>query len=125
MAKPSIVADENVHNQIIFFLREAGYNVYSIRELSPGISDQSVLSIAREKNGILITEDADFGELIFSYGLKTVGIIFLRYYWQDVDLICQALQKVLIAHPIIGSFCTLTTKKNRIRLLPELNEKFP
>jgi len=115
-----LIADENIHAAIIVFLRENGYDVYSIREKSPGISDQQVLSVAQEKKGILITEDSDFGELVFSHGLKTVGIIFLRYSWKDVPLMCRSLLKVLSTYPLQGSFCTLTTQKVRIRTLPPL-----
>jgi len=45
------------------------YLVYSIREHHQGINDRMVVETVKSKNGLLITEDKDFGELIFSHGI--------------------------------------------------------
>ena len=59
-------------------LRERGHTVEHIGEIKPGISDQEVLSIARNQRAILITADKDFGQLLFLHGQAAVGVLFLR-----------------------------------------------
>jgi len=44
-----VVADENVQRTVVTILRQKGYDVRSIRETAPGISDDSVLDIANRK----------------------------------------------------------------------------
>jgi uncharacterized protein with PIN domain len=45
-------------------LRTEGFDVLSISELSPGISDDVVLKLARDQGRILLTFDRDYGELV-------------------------------------------------------------
>ena len=48
-----IIADENIEQYWISLLRRSGYEVISIRETSPGISDVDVIEIVRQRRGIL------------------------------------------------------------------------
>ena len=63
-----IVADESV--RIVLQLRKTVISVYSISESQYSIKDEKVLSIAVEQNALLITEDKDFGELVFRFQLN-------------------------------------------------------
>ena len=73
-----IVADESVDFRVVTALRIAGLTVYSIGEEIPSITDISVLSLAVEKRALLITEDKDFGELVFRLKLPHHGILLIR-----------------------------------------------
>lgn len=73
-----IVADESVDFRIIKALRGNGFDIVAICELSPSISDKEVLQIAVDKNALLITEDKDFGELVFRLQLPHKGILLIR-----------------------------------------------
>jgi predicted nuclease of predicted toxin-antitoxin system len=46
--------------------KKAGLEYYSIRENCAGITDKEVIEVAKSKKGLIVTEDKDFGELIFS-----------------------------------------------------------
>ena len=46
-------------------LAELGHDVLSVRDWNPRATDRSVLTFAYEDRRILITEDKDFGELVF------------------------------------------------------------
>ena len=59
------LADESIDRQIVEQLGEEGHTVFYVAEMDPGISDDSVLSLANEKDAVLITADRDFGEMIF------------------------------------------------------------
>jgi predicted nuclease of predicted toxin-antitoxin system len=46
-------------------LTEQGHAVVSALAIDPKASDESLLDLARNDNRVLITEDKDFGELVF------------------------------------------------------------
>jgi predicted nuclease of predicted toxin-antitoxin system len=73
------LANENFPLPSIHKLRELGYDVISIGETAPSISDEDVMSLAIETQRTILTFDKDYGELIFKYGYKPpAGVIFLR-----------------------------------------------
>ncbi len=58
-------------------LGDLGHDVLYARERCPHASDEALLALAREENRVLITEDKDFGELVFLRGLAHPGIVRL------------------------------------------------
>jgi predicted nuclease of predicted toxin-antitoxin system len=73
-----IVADENIDFQVIRKLRNAGFEVFSISENLASIKDNEVIAVANEQNALLITEDKDFGELVFRLRLPNRGVLLIR-----------------------------------------------
>lgn len=73
-----ILADENIEREFIEALREADFDVLSVRESYGGSADNEILQIAVEKQAVIITYDTDFGELVFRFGLQSHGVILLR-----------------------------------------------
>jgi predicted nuclease of predicted toxin-antitoxin system len=72
------LADESVGQSIVDALRGAGYEVDSIAELSLGASDLDVLARASRQSSVLITEDKDFGELVFRRKQPNPSVVLLR-----------------------------------------------
>ena len=58
-------------------LADLGHDVLSAREGLADASDESLLELARRESRVLITEDKDFGELIYLRGLPHAGIVRL------------------------------------------------
>ena len=73
-----LVADESVEFFVVTALRVAGYEVYCIAKEVHGISDEEVLALAFERGEVLLTEDKDFGELVFSHDQPHRGVVLLR-----------------------------------------------
>ena len=73
------VADESCAGPVIRALREAGHDVVAIAEVSKGIPDDQVMERALSQGRVLITEDADFGELVYACGRPSVGVIFVKF----------------------------------------------
>ncbi|MDQ2718415.1 MAG: DUF5615 family PIN-like protein [Bacteroidota bacterium] len=72
-------ANENFPRPSTLILRDNGFNVKSVQEDCPGISDEEVIRIALEHNLIILTFDRDYGELIFKYSrLNPPSVIFFR-----------------------------------------------
>ncbi len=77
MSKPKLLADENIPRTAIITLREKGYDVVSVWELSPGMSDEEVVELGIKERRIIISFDKDFGRIAL---LKPniPGVILLR-----------------------------------------------
>ncbi len=58
-------------------LVDLGHDVVSARERCPHASDEALLALALGENRVLITEDKDFGELVFLVGRPHAGIVRL------------------------------------------------
>lgn len=59
------IVDECTSPSVARYLISLGFDVYSLSDTSPGWKDEQVLQKANEESRILITNDKDFGELIF------------------------------------------------------------
>jgi predicted nuclease of predicted toxin-antitoxin system len=111
-----ILADENINFRIIKELRNNSFDVISILESHRGVSDKEVLELARNYKALLLTEDRDFGILVFAFKEKNISVIFLRYYYTEVNYITSSLIKVLNKYnlELYGKFVTITPKKVKI-----------
>jgi predicted nuclease of predicted toxin-antitoxin system len=72
------LADESVERLIVERLRQDGHVVEHIREVSPGVPDDVVLERANREGVPLLTEDKDFGELIYRLGYSSFGVVLIR-----------------------------------------------
>jgi predicted nuclease of predicted toxin-antitoxin system len=72
------LVDEFTGSTVARWLRDQGYEVFSVYDEARGISDDDVLQKAFIENWILVTNDKDFGDKIFREGSSHRGIIFLR-----------------------------------------------
>ncbi len=73
------LADESAHGEIVRALVASGHDVGLLSPEQRGMADPEVLALAFSGNRILLTEDADFGELIFVRGQPAYGVLFMRY----------------------------------------------
>jgi len=81
-----IVADESVDFRIVLQLRKIGLDVFSIIESTPSVNDIEVLSIAFQNKALLVTEDKDFGELIFRLRMEHCGVLLVRIIENDIKI---------------------------------------
>ena len=74
------LADENIPSASVRRLRLAGHDVLGIGEERAGLSDHSVLELARLEWRVLLTFDRDFGRLVFlREGIIPPGVILFRF----------------------------------------------
>jgi predicted nuclease of predicted toxin-antitoxin system len=111
------VADESVDATIFAVLRQEGFFVYSIQENSFGIVDEDVLDIANERKAILLTEDKDFGELVYRLKLPHCGIFLMRLIGLTTDEKAAAALKTvqMYLQELPNNFTVLKDGKVRIR----------
>ncbi|MBC8045343.1 MAG: DUF5615 family PIN-like protein [Fimbriimonadaceae bacterium] len=72
------LADEGVAIAIVEALRKENYDVKFIWEISRGVADDFILQQANSDNRLLITQDKDFGELVFRNKQSHKGVILIR-----------------------------------------------
>ena len=76
---PSLVADMNVANPVVHFLREQGVDVVSAREEGWGdLTDSEIMAQAHATSRFVLTHDSDFGTLAVHRGEPITGILYLR-----------------------------------------------
>ena len=73
------LADESCDFAVVRALRSADHDVLAIAEVSPREEDQDVMERAVREGRLLITEDKDFGQLVYAKMEKTGGVIFIRF----------------------------------------------
>ena len=111
------MADENISRKIIKALRERDYEVISIAEEYIGSSDEKVIGLSKKFNALILTQDSDFGEWVFSHREKDISVVFLRYKPIKIDLIINSLILTLEKYDagLFGKFIVITPDKIRIR----------
>ena len=113
--KPKLLVNENIPLRSVRALRNDGYDVISISERSPGISDENVLQIACADNRIIVTFDRDYGELIFRRKLPIpAGILYLRFRPVNPDEVAEYISR-LINNGVTLEGMFSTADRSRIR----------
>jgi predicted nuclease of predicted toxin-antitoxin system len=72
------LVDECTGSKTAEWLRRKNYEVFSVFDEARGMTDDEILTKACAENRILITNDKDFGEMIFREQREHHGIIFMR-----------------------------------------------
>lgn len=98
------------------WLKQQGYEVFSVYEQARGISDDQVLDKAYSENWILITNDKDFGEKIYRENLPHKGIVFLRLENERAANKIAVLEQILNGYKgqIANHFVVATEKQIRL-----------
>jgi predicted nuclease of predicted toxin-antitoxin system len=74
-----LLADENIHPEVVAHLRGQGKDVQTAMELGlGGQSDEAILRLAFQSGRVVLTHDADFGTLAVLRGEPFTGLIYLR-----------------------------------------------
>lgn len=73
------LADESCDFSVVRALRAAGHDVLAVAELISGSDDGVVMDLAFREDRILLTEDKDFGQLVYADSQESSGVILIRY----------------------------------------------
>lgn len=111
-----ILADENLNIRFIHALRAHGFEVNAISEEHIGIADSEVAQIAMGNSSILITEDKDFGELIFAYNSIRLTVVFLRYRKEEIELMNRLLLQAIKQYANSPEKLFITISRSKIRV---------
>lgn len=92
-----ILADENLHKVVVTWLRSQKFDVKFVREEPAliGSKDKDLIPIAFEEDRIIITQDNDFGPIIFTTPIDFIGIIYLRPGYFSGEKHISTLQNII------------------------------
>ncbi|MGH7213439.1 MAG: DUF5615 family PIN-like protein [Tepidisphaeraceae bacterium] len=110
-----LLADNCIGRTATQGLRDAGHDVLAARDLGADPGDVALLALAFGEGRVLITLDADFGELVFHSGYPHRGIVRLL----DVP----AKQQAAVACAALASYeaelaggAVVTAERHRVRV---------
>jgi predicted nuclease of predicted toxin-antitoxin system len=114
------LADESCDFAVVYALRKAKHDVLAVAEIAPRAADSEVIKLAVKQERILLTEDKDFGQLVYAHSQKSSGVIFLRFPFSARELIAKDIVKLVEdqKEKLIGSFIVVQPGKIRITRLP-------
>jgi predicted nuclease of predicted toxin-antitoxin system len=73
------LADESCDFNAVRALREGGFDVLAVVEVSPRATDDRVIELAVLEDRILLTEDKDFGQLVYASAETSPGVVLIRF----------------------------------------------
>ncbi|MBI4777414.1 DUF5615 family PIN-like protein [Candidatus Desantisbacteria bacterium] len=113
----NLLADESVDKPIVMQLRQDGYNVLYIAEISPSVTDDVVLQLSNEQQSLLLTADKDFGEMVYRQRFVHTGVVLLRLAGLTTASKAILVSKVFDDHAseFVGAFSVITPSIVRIR----------
>lgn len=113
----NLIADENVDKLIVETLRQDGHNVLYVAEFAPSIDDETVLDQANQNDALLITEDKDFGELVFRQGRIHMGVVLIRLDGLSKQAKAKSISNVFAnqSPQLLEAFSVISPGRVRIR----------
>lgn len=97
-------------------LTDLGHDVLSGVEVDPRAADEALLTLANQEQRVLVTEDKDFGELVFVRHLPHPCII--RFVDMQVAEKVAAMRELIEQHADAmheGALIVVTRRRMRIR----------
>ena len=111
------LVDESTGKSIAKLLRSLNFDTLFVGEDFQGIKDTEILAKANKENRILITNDKDFGYLIFYQSLPHKGIILLRLKDESAKHKVLTIKKLINYYQkeLPKNFIVVTERKIRVR----------
>lgn len=106
--------DESTGKKLGYLLIDAEHNVAFVSDWKPGAPDSEVIKKAYEDNRVIITDDKDFGELVFRLKMKSKGIILIRTSTTNPRFRFNLLNKLLKAVDVRNKFIVMRDEAVKI-----------
>jgi len=115
-----LLADESCDFSVVYILRDEGHDVIAVLELCPGAEDQYVIELAARDKRVLLTEDKDFGRLVYAKGSSSRGVLLLRFPATARSELCHAVVRLIEqeGNKLQGAYTVLQPGYVRIGRLP-------
>lgn len=110
------LADESCDFAVVRALRATGQDVLAVAELASSSDDAIVMDMAHRENRVLLTEDKDFGQLVYAHSQQSSGVILIRYSASVRKTLPTAVVALVseLTSDLIGSFVVMSPGRVRI-----------
>ena len=111
------LVDESAGAAVVEYLRSSGHDVLAVAEIMRQEEDSPILTLAFNDARILITNDKDFGELVFRSGQTHHGVLLLRLRDESAANRVRVVKSVLerYADRLLGHFVVAGESGVRVR----------
>ncbi len=111
------LVDESTGLSVARFLRDAGHDVMVVVESMPQAEDREILARALAEERIVVSNDKDFGDLVYRQLQDHRGVIILRLKEDSAENRVGVMRRLLerYAERLGGSFTVATEQAIRIR----------
>jgi len=115
------LVDESTGSAVVDFLNSQGHDAVAVALSMPQADDSVILLKAAAEKLVVITNDKDFGELVFRSRQSHAGVLLLRLRDESAVSRVAVVRTVLASHAdeLAGNFVTATESHIRIRRPPE------
>jgi predicted nuclease of predicted toxin-antitoxin system len=112
------LADVNVEKPIVDYLLKQGYDIKWVPDYNCEMPDEDLLQLANQEKRIFITNDKDFGDLIFLQKKVSAGTILFRVKGQKSQEKIKLMKKLLMGYrdKLLNHYVVIT--KAKIRIVP-------
>ena len=113
------LADECVAAGLVALLRADGHDVVYVAEAAAGLSDADVITLASREMRVLLTEDKDFGDLVFRRKRAVPGLVLMRITPESPDLKAMRLTAAIerYGEGLFGRYVVIEEGRFRSRRL--------
>jgi predicted nuclease of predicted toxin-antitoxin system len=115
------LADESCDFAVVRALRAKGYDVSAVGEKTTRSVDRELIEQAYQEKRILITEDKDFGWLVYVNRAEMAGVILIRFPGKARSKLAEAITKLIQekGEEIVNNFVVVQPGQIRISHRPE------
>lgn len=109
------IVDECTGPAVASWLKDSGHEVFSVYDEARGMSDNDIIRKAHKEEWILITNDKDFGEMVYRDRRLHRGVILLRLEDERSASKIKALSRLLASYSDRISETFLVVTEQRVR----------
>jgi predicted nuclease of predicted toxin-antitoxin system len=115
------LADESCDFAVVRALRGVGHDVVAVSEYTQRSRDDELIAQAYREKRILLTEDKDFGWLVFVSHADTAGVILFRFPGNARQTMAKAATSLVREQgaSLYGAFVVMQPGYTRIGQKPE------
>jgi predicted nuclease of predicted toxin-antitoxin system len=73
------LADESCDFAVVRALRASGHDVIAVAEIAARTEDAEVIAWAVREARVVLTEDKDFGQLVYAGAHQSTGVVLIRF----------------------------------------------
>ena len=111
------LVDESAGTSISLFLQSLAHDVVSVADIAPQAADRDILARAVANDRTVVTNDKDFGTLVFRGGHPHRGVVLLRLQDESAANRVRVMANVLQqCNPILPNHFIVATEAHiRVR----------
>jgi predicted nuclease of predicted toxin-antitoxin system len=114
---PKFIVDECTGIAVVYFLRDQGYDAVGVGEQMPQAKDSDILTRALAEQRVVVTNDKDFGDMVFRDGRSHPGVVLLRLADDRIETKVRVIASILANYldHLEKRFVVATEENIRIR----------